>query len=158
MSSVRLHDMRHDMETFSAPLALWEGNPRPPVDFPHKRPIRQRFDVPFDVGPSKLLNKQSHGRGFKMPWHSFHGHCNGWKLTVPQCMLKTNHQATHHVPFKLIVCLVVCLVSFAPIYVPCYWLRLFYQNYYCHLLTASFWMDIILTRTTTLMVNSVTLN
>ena len=47
-------------------------------------------------------------------------------------------------------------MAFAPIYVPCYWLRLFYRNPFCHLLTVGIWMDINLTRITILTVNSVT--
>ena len=36
---LRLHNRRHDMETFSALLALCEAIHRSLVDFPHKRPI-----------------------------------------------------------------------------------------------------------------------
>ena len=77
--------MRSNMETFSVPLVLWEENPPAASGFPSQKTNKAEFDIPFDIGSHKLLNKQSHGWWSKTPCGSFYGHCNGWKLTVPQC-------------------------------------------------------------------------
>ena len=51
---------RHQMETFTALLALCSGNlPFSPVNFPHKRPVTRSFDVFFEFRLNKRLSKQS---------------------------------------------------------------------------------------------------
>ena len=47
------------METSSASLALWEGNPAVTVGYPSQRPVRQSFDVFLDLRLNKWLNKRS---------------------------------------------------------------------------------------------------
>ena len=49
----------HQRETFSALLALCEGNPQVISGFPSQRPVMQSFDVFFDVCLNKQLSKQS---------------------------------------------------------------------------------------------------
>ena len=50
---------RHQMETFSALLAIYAGNSPVPGEFPTQRPVTRSFDVFFDVRPNKQLSKQS---------------------------------------------------------------------------------------------------
>ena len=52
---------RHQMETFSALLALCAGNSPVPGEFPTQRPVTRSFDVYFDLRPNKRLSKQSWG-------------------------------------------------------------------------------------------------
>ena len=52
---------RHQMETFSALLAICAGNSPVPGEFPTQRPVTRRFDVFFDLRLNKRLSKQSWG-------------------------------------------------------------------------------------------------
>ena len=54
------------METFSALLAICEGNSQVPGEFPAQRPVTRSFDVLFDLRLSKRLSKQSRGLWFEM--------------------------------------------------------------------------------------------
>ena len=56
---------RHQMETFSALLAICVGNSPVPGEFPAQRPVTQSFDVFFDLRLNKRLSKQSWGWWFK---------------------------------------------------------------------------------------------
>ena len=67
---------RHQMETFSALLAICVGNSTVPGEFPAQRPVTQSFDVFFDLRPNKLLSKQSWGWWFETPTRSLWRHCN----------------------------------------------------------------------------------
>ena len=68
---------RHQMETFSALLAICAGNSPVPCEFPAQRPVMQSFDVFFDLRLNKQLSKQSWGWWFEMPSHSLWHHRNG---------------------------------------------------------------------------------
>ena len=50
---------RHQMETFSALLAICE--------FPTQRPVTRNFDVYFDLRPNNRLSKQSWGWWYETP-------------------------------------------------------------------------------------------
>ena len=50
---------RHQMETFSALLAICAGNSPVPGEFPTQRPVTRSFDVFFDPRLNKRLSKQS---------------------------------------------------------------------------------------------------
>ena len=50
---------RHQMETFSALLAICAGNSPVPGEFPTQRPVTRSFDVFFDLRLKKRLSKQS---------------------------------------------------------------------------------------------------
>ena len=50
---------RHQMETFSALLAIYAGNSPVSGEFPAQRPATRCFDVFFDQRPNKRLSKQS---------------------------------------------------------------------------------------------------
>ena len=71
---------RHQMETFSALLALCEGNSSATGEFPSQRPVTRSFDVFFDLRLDKRLSKQSWGWRFETPSRSLWRHCNvNWK-------------------------------------------------------------------------------
>ena len=67
---------RHQMEAFSALLALCAGNSSVPGEFPTQRPVTRSFGVLFHLRPNKTLIKQWRGWWFKTPscplWH----HCD----------------------------------------------------------------------------------
>ena len=50
---------RHQMETFSALLAICVGNSPVIGEFPAQRPVTRSFDVFFDLCPNKRLSKHS---------------------------------------------------------------------------------------------------
>ena len=56
---------RHEMETFSALLAICAGNSPVPGEFPAQRPVTRSFDVYFELRPNKRLSKQSWGWWFE---------------------------------------------------------------------------------------------
>ena len=49
----------HQMETFSALLALCAGNSPVPGEYPAQRPVTRNFDVYFELRLNKRLSKQS---------------------------------------------------------------------------------------------------
>ena len=57
---------RHQMETFSALLAICAGNSPVPGEFPAQKPVTRRFDVFFILRLNKRLSKQSWGWSFDM--------------------------------------------------------------------------------------------
>ena len=69
---------RHQMETFSALLAICAGNSPVPGEFPAKRPVTRSFDVFFDLRPDKRLSKQPWGWWFETPSWSLWRQCNGY--------------------------------------------------------------------------------
>ena len=77
---------RHHMETFSALLALSEGNSPVPGEFPLHRPVTWSFDVFFDQHLNKRLSKHSRRLWFETPSRSLWRHCNvrlmNWCLDI----------------------------------------------------------------------------
>ena len=71
---------RHQMEIFSALLAICAGNSPVPGEFPAQRPMTRSFDDFFDLRPNKWLSKQSWGWWFEMLSRPLWRHCN-----VKQC-------------------------------------------------------------------------
>ena len=74
---------RHQMETFSALLAICAGNSRVTGDFPAQRPVTRRFDVFFDLRLNKRLSKQSWDCWLETPSRLLWRHSNvrswdGW--------------------------------------------------------------------------------
>ena len=67
---------RHQLETFSASLALCERNPPVAGGFSSNRPVTRSFDIFFGVRLDRRLRKQSRCRWFEMPWCSLWRHCN----------------------------------------------------------------------------------
>ena len=56
---------RHQMETFSALLAICAGNSPVSGEFPTQRPVTRSFDIFFDLRLNKRLSKQSWGWWFQ---------------------------------------------------------------------------------------------
>ena len=67
---------RHQMETFSALLALCAENSPVTGEFPSQRPVTQSFDVFFDLRLNKRLSKHSRRRWFETPSCSLLRHSN----------------------------------------------------------------------------------
>ena len=66
----------HQMETFSALLALYAGNSPVPGECPSQRSVTRIFDVFFDLRLNIRLSKQSWGWWFDTPSRSLWRHCN----------------------------------------------------------------------------------
>ena len=75
--NVFLEWWRHQVETFSALLALCSGNSPVTGYFPAQRPVTQSFDVFFDLRLNKQLSNQPWGWWFEMPSCPLWRHCNG---------------------------------------------------------------------------------
>ena len=67
---------RHQMETFSALLAICVDNSPVSGEFPSRRPVTRSFDVSFDMRLNKRLRKQSWGWWLETPSCSLWRHCN----------------------------------------------------------------------------------
>ena len=74
---------RHQMETFSALLAIYAGNSPVSGDFPAQRPVTRSFDIFFDLRLNKRLSKQWWGWWFETLSHPLWRHCNGWNYSFP---------------------------------------------------------------------------
>ena len=68
---------RHQMETFSASLAICVGNSPVTGEFPKQGPVTRSFDVFFDLRLNKRLSKQSWGWWFETPPRLLWRHSNG---------------------------------------------------------------------------------
>ena len=67
---------RHEMETFSALLALCAGNSPVTGEFPAQRPMIRSFDIFFNLRLNKRLSKQSLWWWFETPSRSSCSQCN----------------------------------------------------------------------------------
>ena len=76
ISMLRLTWWRHQMETFSALLAICAGNSPVPGEFPTQRPVTWSFDVFFHLRLNKRLSKQSWGWWFETISRPLWRHCN----------------------------------------------------------------------------------
>ena len=81
------------METFSALLALCEGNPPSTGGFLLQRPVVRSFGVFVDLRLNKRLSKQSRRRWFETPSRSLWRHYNA-AILFRQYKLMT-HELTH---------------------------------------------------------------
>ena len=77
---------RHQMETFSALLAICAGNSPVSGDFPAQRPVTRSFDVFFDLRLNKRLSKQWWGWWFETPSCSLWRHCNVRSNFIIDCL------------------------------------------------------------------------
>ena len=71
---------RHQMETFSALLALYAGNSPVTGEFPSQRLVTRGFEAFSDLRLNKRLSKQSRRRWFETPSRPFWRHCNEMSL------------------------------------------------------------------------------
>ena len=76
--------LHHQMETFSALMAICAGNSQVPGEFPSQRPVTRSSDVFFDLSLDKRLSKQSWGWWFEMLSHPLWHHCNGERQSKAQ--------------------------------------------------------------------------
>ena len=83
---------RHQMETFSALLAISTGNSPFPGGFPAQRPVMRSFDVFFDLCLNKRLSKQPWGWWFETLSCPLWRHCN-------DCLERK--QPVYHLSFPL---------------------------------------------------------
>ena len=67
---------RHQMETYSALLAICAGNSPVPGEFPTQRPVTRGFDVFFGLRLNKRLSKQSWGWWYETQSSSLWRHSN----------------------------------------------------------------------------------
>ena len=66
----------HQMETFSALLAICARNSPVTGEFPSQRPVTRSFDVFYDLRMNKRLSKQRWGWWFETPSRPLWRHCN----------------------------------------------------------------------------------
>ena len=106
---------RHQVETFSALLALCAGISPVTGECPSQRSVTRSFDVFFDLRLGKWLSKQSRRLWFETSWHSLWRHCNA-RLWV-QTMIYVLHwifsalSATSS-NYSLCLAILICLFCF----------------------------------------------
>ena len=81
ISRIGISWWRHQMETFSALLAICAGNSPVSGEFPAQRPVTRSFDVFFDLRLNKRLSKQSRGWSFETLSHPLWRHRNAESRT-----------------------------------------------------------------------------
>ena len=93
---------RHQMETFSALLAICAGNSPVTGEFPAQRPVTRSFDVFFDLRLNKRLNKQSRGWWFETLSRPLWRHRNGlaifqhvWSLQFISLFVNAWHRMSY---------------------------------------------------------------
>ena len=87
---------RHQMETFSALLAICAGNSPVCGEFPAQRPVTRSFDVFFDLRLNIRLSKQSWGWWFETLPRQLWRHSNGrvWWYVHISLNKQPNKQST----------------------------------------------------------------
>ena len=73
----------HQMEPFSALLAICVGNSPVTGEFPSQRPVTRSFNFFFDLRLNIQFSKQSWGWWFETPSRPFSRHCNGFLPNFP---------------------------------------------------------------------------
>ena len=86
---------RHQMETFSALLALCVGNSPVTGEFPSERSVTRRFDVIFDLCLNKRLSKHSWGCDLSH-------HRTNYDVTVMLALLKWWLYQTRHTEYTFV--------------------------------------------------------
>ena len=87
---------RHQMETFSALLAICAGNSPVTGEFPTQRPVTRTFDVFFDLHLDKQLSKQWEGWWFETPLHPLWRHCNASLMFCYELRIRTGINYHHN--------------------------------------------------------------
>ena len=90
---------RHQMETFSALLAICAGNSPVTGEFPTQRPVTRSFDVYFDLRPKERLSKQWWGWWFETLSRSLWRHRNDQRslyLSQFQLLKHISHRASYY--------------------------------------------------------------
>ena len=86
---------RHQMETFSALLAICAGNSPVPGEFPTQRPVTRSFDVCFDLCPNKRLSKQEWDWWFETQSRPLWRHRNVYAKTLMLYYVTDFHWRIH---------------------------------------------------------------
>ena len=94
---------RHQMEIFSALLALCAGNSAVTGEFLSKRPVTRSFDVFFDQRLSKRLSKQSWGWRFETPSRSLWRHCNAYMTEYLYIQIVVSFISSKYIPYLIFV-------------------------------------------------------
>ena len=94
----------HQMETFSALLALCAGNLPVTGEFPAQRPVTLSFDVFFYLCLNKRFSKQSWGWWFETPSRPLWRHCNNTVVskTIGEIWIKTQTFLFKKMHFKML--------------------------------------------------------
>ena len=100
----RISWWRHQMETFSALLAICAGNSPVHGEFPTQRPVTRGFDVYFDMHPNKRLSKQTWGWWFETPSCPLWRHCN-------DIIRMYFHIPNNHANHKVVTYIVISVIS-----------------------------------------------
>ena len=82
--TIKIPWWRHQLEPFSALLAICAGNSPVPGEFPTQRPVTRSFDIYFELRPNKRLSKQSWGWWFETPSRPLCRHRNDNQSSVWQ--------------------------------------------------------------------------
>ena len=85
---------RHQMEAFSALLAICAGNSPVNGESTAQRPVTRSFDVFFDLRLNKRLSKQSWGWWFETLSRPLWRHCNA--LVPMYCTFKKKCHLIHY--------------------------------------------------------------
>ena len=93
-NGLRIPWWRHQMETFSALLAICAGNSPASGEFPAQRPVTRSFDVFFDLCLNKRLRKQSWGWRFETLSRPLWRHCNSTIISYQTCT-QSNYPMIH---------------------------------------------------------------
>ena len=72
----------HQMEIFSALLAINAGNSPMTGEFPTQRPVARSFVISFDLRLNKRLSKQLWGWWFETPSRHYNESCIPWPCSV----------------------------------------------------------------------------
>ena len=78
LGKIEISWWRHQMETFSALLAICTGNSPVIGEFPTQRPVTRSFDVFVDLRLNERLSKQWWGWWFETPTRLLWRHRNVW--------------------------------------------------------------------------------
>ena len=109
----------HQMETFSALLAICARNSPVTSEFPAQRPVTRSFDVFFDLRQHKRLSKQWQDWWFEMPSHLLWRLCNVIKITTTKqskAKLNTMKSCTYSMRHTIIV--ISACTMFIPLALP----------------------------------------
>ena len=100
---------RHQMETFSALLAICAGKSPVPGDFPAQRPVTRSFGVFFDLRRNKRLSKQSWGWWFETLSRPLWRHRNGTSHAPNRRHGNRILRSSYHYAYMLIMLITLIL-------------------------------------------------
>ena len=106
---------RHQMETFSALLAICRWNSPVPGEFPTQRPVTRSFDVFFDLHLNDRLSKQLWGWWFETLSRPLWRHCNAKQSAYLWLDCNNSSWLAMEVPLyctKLQVEIILCYLKF----------------------------------------------